>query len=102
MIEMLVIAALVGLAAGAAIAIVTLTLGFLVDWFRERAAQVKNDPDKVAVTVAEAIDSGEVSFIQGIFDTEDGKFSDVRRIKAENADGDVHRAHARHKVAIWE
>ena len=102
MIEMLVLAAIMGLGVGAAIVIVTLTLGFLVDWFRERAAQVKHDPDKVAVTVAEALESGEVSYIQGIFDTEDGKFTDVRRIKAKNADSDVHQAHARHKVAVWE
>jgi hypothetical protein len=102
MIELLVLAAIVGLTAGAAVAIVTLTIGFLIDWFRDRAAQVNSDPDMVAVTVADALDSGNVSYIQGIFDTENSKFTEARRIKAKNVDSDVQRAHARHKVAIWE
>jgi hypothetical protein len=102
MLEMLVLAAIIGLAAGAAVAIVTLTLGFLIDWFRDRAAQVNSNPDKVAVTVADALESGNVSYIQGIFDTEENKFTEARRIKAKNVDSDVQRAHTRHKVAIWE
>jgi hypothetical protein len=102
MIELLVLAAIIGLAAGAAVAIVTLTLGFLIDWFRDRAAQINSDPDQVAVTVADALDSGNVSYIQGIFDTENKTFTEARRIKAKNVDSDVQRAHARHKVAIWE
>jgi hypothetical protein len=102
MIELLVLGAIIGLAAGAAVVVVTLTLGFLIDWFRDRAARINSDPDKVAVTVADALDSGNVSYIQGIFDTEKKTFTEARRIKAKSVDNDVQRAHVRHKVAIWE
>jgi hypothetical protein len=101
-ITLLVLAALAGLGAVTLITIGFLTMGFLIDWFRDRAAQVTTDPDKVAVTVADALDSGNVSYVQGIFDTEKKTFTDARRIKADDVDSDVQRAHARHKVAIWE
>jgi len=101
-IALLVLAALGPLGTIAVIAVALLTIALLVDWFRERAAQVTTDPDKVAVTVSEAIDSGNVSYIQGIFDTEKGAFTEARRIKAKSVDSDVQRAHARHQVAIWE
>lgn len=84
------------------IAVALLTIALIADWFRDRAAEVTTDPDKVAVTVAEAIDTGNVSYIQGIFDTEKGAFTEARRIKAKNVDSDVKRAHARHQVAVWE
>jgi hypothetical protein len=90
---------------GGTIALITvaiLTIGFLIDWFRDRAAQVTTDPGKVAVTVADAIDSGDVSYVQGIFDTDKRKFTEARRIKAGQVDSDVQRAHSRHQVAIWE
>jgi hypothetical protein len=96
------IAALGPAATIAVIAVALLTIALVVDWFRDRAAQVTTDPDKVAVTVAEAIDSGNVSYIQGIFDTDKGAFTEARRIKAKSVDPGVQRAHARHQVAIWE
>jgi len=102
MIEALILAAIIGLATAAAVQIAILTIGFLIDWFRDRAAEVNSDPDKVAVTVADALDSGNVSYIQGIFDTEQKTFTEARRIKAKDVDSDVRRAHSRHKVAIWE
>jgi hypothetical protein len=101
-IALLVLAALGPLGTIAVIAVALLTMGLLIDWFRNRAAQVNSDPDKVAVTVADAIESGDVSYIQGIFDTEKGAFTEARRIKADRVDGDVQRAHSVHKVAIWE
>lgn len=101
-IALLVLAALGPLGTIAVIAVALLTIGLLIDWFRDRAATVTRDPDKVAVTVAEAIDSGEVSYVQGIFDTEKGAFTEARRVKANRADADVQRAHSKHQVAIWE
>jgi hypothetical protein len=96
---------LFSLAALGAVTLVTvglLTLGFLVDWFRDRAAQVTTDPSKLAVTVAEDIRSGNVSYVQGIFDTDNETFTDVRRIEANDVDSDIQQAHARHKVTIWK
>ncbi len=96
---------LIGLASLGAVALITvglLTLGFLADWFRDRAAQVTSDPNKLAVTVAEEIRRGNVSYVQGIFDTEKEKFTTARRIKADDVDADVRQTHNRHKVAIWE
>jgi hypothetical protein len=101
-IALLVLAALGPLGTIAVIVVALLTMGLLIDWFRNRAAQVNSDPDKVAVTVADAIENGDVSYIQGIFDTEKGAFTEARRIKADRVDGDVQRAHSTHKVAIWE
>jgi hypothetical protein len=95
-------AALASLGSIALITVGILTLGFLIDWFREQAAQVTNNPGKVAVTVADAIDTGNVSYVQGIFDTDKKKFTEARRIKADGVDADVQRAHSRHQVAIWE
>jgi hypothetical protein len=101
-IALLVLAALGPLGTIAVIVVTLLTMALLVDWFRDRAAQVNSDPDKVAVTVADAIENGDVSYVQGIFDTEKGAFTEARRIKASRVDGDVQRAHSKHKVAIWE
>jgi hypothetical protein len=100
--SLLVIAALAALGAVTLVTVGILTIGFLIDWFRDRAAQVTDDPDKVAVTVADALESGNVSYVQGIFDKEKSTFTEARRIKADGVDSDVQRAHVRHKVAIWE
>lgn len=93
---------LAGIGAVAVVAVGLLTLGFIVDWFRDRAAQVTTDPSKLAVTVAEDIRSGNVSYVQGIFDTDNETFSEVRRINADEVDDDIRQAHARHKVTIWK
>ncbi len=96
---------MLGLAALGAITLVVvglLTFGYLVDWFRDRAARIKRDSSKLAVTVAEDISSGNVSYVQGIFDTDQGKFTTARRIKADDVDSDVTQVHANHKVAVWE
>jgi hypothetical protein len=88
-ISLLVMAALAALGAVTLVTVGILTIGFLIDWFRDRAAQVTDNPGKVA-------------YVQGIFDKEKSTFTEARRIKADDVDSDVQRAHVRHKVAIWE
>lgn len=99
---LMVLLALAGIGAVTLIRVGLLTFPFLADWFRDRAAQVTSDPSKLAVTVADDIRSGNVSYVQGIFDTDQKIFTEVRRIKAEEADSDVRQAHASHKVTIWK
>lgn len=96
---------LIGAAAlGAAIVvihIITLTLEVIIDWFRDRAAEVETDPTKLAVTVAEQLESGNVSYVQGIFNTDTRAFIEARRIKAEEAEAAVKAEHRKHQVAVW-
>ena len=73
----------------------------IVDWFVDRIFYVRSDPSKLAVTVAEDIAQGNVSYVQGIFDTDTAQFTQARRIKAGSADADVRRAHSSHQVAVW-
>jgi hypothetical protein len=94
--------AFAGIGAVTLISVGLLTFGFLADWFRDRAAHVTADPGKLAVTIADDIRSGSVFYVQGIFDTDRKNFTEVRRIKADEADSDVRRAHAGHKVTIWK
>lgn len=98
----LILISLAGLGAVALVAVALLTFPFLADWFTEHAAQVASDPRKLAVTVADAIRSGNVSYVQGIFDKQREKFTQVRRIKADEVDSDVQQIHSNHRVAIWD
>ena len=106
MLHLLVIAVLIGkalLVAGAALAVVyvvTLTLPILVDWFVDRAAQIRGDKSKLAVTVMNDIMEGKCNFVQGIFDTENGQFTG-RRIFADQVDEDIIRMHAKRRTTVW-
>jgi hypothetical protein len=91
--------ALAGVAAILHVAIITFSM--LADWFRERAAQIKNDSTKLGITVADDIKNDNVSFIQGIFDTDTQKFIEVRRIVGKEAEQRVREAHKVHSVAVW-
>jgi hypothetical protein len=93
--------AIAHLGAIAVIVVAVLTMDVLIEWFRDRLAQVLGNPKKLNVTVTDALESGNVSYIQGIFDTEEEAFTEARRIKAGEVDDDVRQAHSRHPVAIW-
>lgn len=97
----LILLGLAGIGAVTVIAVALVTFALLVDWFTDRAAQVQTDPDKMAVTVAEDIRSGNVSYIQGIFDTSTSKFTEARRVQGKDSEAKVKDAHSTHKVAIW-
>jgi hypothetical protein len=92
------------LALGAAVAVVyvaTLTLPFLLDWFRDRAARIVGDKSKLAVTARADIENGKFTYIQGIFDTNKGRFAEARRIVANGVDDEVKQAHEAHRVTVW-
>jgi hypothetical protein len=97
----LVFIGLAGLGSVHVIQVILLTLAFIVDWFVDRAAQVRTDKNKLAVSVAEDIKAGNVSYIQGIFDTDKEKFVEARRVKASAVEDDVRAAHADRRVAVW-
>jgi hypothetical protein len=84
------------------VSVVTLTLRFLVDWFVQRAALIRASKNKLAMTVAEGIKNGKVSYIQGIFDTAEERFTEGRRIFADRVDEKVKRAHEANPFTIWE
>jgi len=89
---------------GAALVIVRvaiLTLPFLVSWFVDRAAMVRGNKSKIAMTVADDIKNGKFNYIQGIFDTDKEQFTEARRIFADTVDDEVKRAHAASRVTIW-
>jgi hypothetical protein len=81
--------------------IVLLTLDIVIDWFKDRVARIRANPRRLAVTVAEQIAKGNVSYVQGIFDTNTSKFVEARRIRAKGAEAAVKHEHRRHKVAVW-
>lgn len=98
----LVILALVELGVIIAIHFVHLLFAQLVNWFVERAAQVRHNPNRFAVTVAESLKSGDYNIVQGIFDVGQGQFVQrPRRVRAGSADQRVVQAHTGHPVTIW-
>ncbi len=97
----LVLLGLAGLGAIVVVNLLLLSLEIIIDWFRERAARVSSDPTKLAVTVAEQLETGNVSYVQGIFDTSTSEFVEARRLKAKEAEAAVQAEHRRHNVAVW-
>ncbi|WP_239342014.1 hypothetical protein [Frankia sp. CiP3] len=92
---------LASVAASAVLWVTVLTVSFLVDWFQERAARVRFDADKAAVTVIEELASGKTIVVQGIFDKSANKFDESRKIEAGQVDPELRRVHSNHKVVIW-
>ena len=86
---------------GGAIYVAFLTMEFLIDWFRDRAAAIQTNPDALAVTVAQELSSGRVNYVQGIFDQSKGTFSEARKVKTDSADSQVRQAHTGSPVAVW-
>ncbi|GAA1676475.1 MULTISPECIES: hypothetical protein [Streptomyces] len=97
----MVLLALGGIGAVAVVHVGCVTIEFLADWFRSQGERLHSDPDLRAVTVAESIRDGEVSYIQGLFDTSREQFVEGRRIEAKQAEKRVRSAHAHHRVAVW-
>ncbi|WP_230992851.1 hypothetical protein [Streptomyces endocoffeicus] len=97
----MVLLALGGIGAVAVVHVVCVTIELLADWFRSRSERLHTDPDLRAVTVSESIRNGNVSYIQGLFDTSREQFVEGRRIEGKQAEQRVRSAHAHHRVAVW-
>jgi hypothetical protein len=82
--------------------IAVILMATVVDWFLDWMFEVQSDESKLAVTVAEDIAAGNVSYVQGIFDTDTAQFTQARRIRGRSADAGIRRAHSTHQVAVWE
>lgn len=80
-----------------------LTMEVLVGWFRERAAAVRHDPAKLAVTALSEAPGRLVTCVQGVFDTDTRLFveGDVRLIRAGGVDHAVRTAHTGRPITIW-
>ncbi|MFG2002178.1 hypothetical protein ACGFNU_23800 [Spirillospora sp. NPDC048911] len=74
----------------------------LAEWFVSRQAQVAGNPNRMAVTVAESLRSGDFAVVQGIFDQYTGNFvGQPRRVRAGSADPQVSWLHSGNRVAVW-
>jgi hypothetical protein len=91
----------IGALATGAVYVALLTLDYLIDWFRDRAASVQSNPEALAVTVAQELSSGRVNYVQGIFDQENGSFIEARRIRTDAVDDQVRQAHTGNRVTVW-
>lgn len=86
----------------AAVVVYILTIGMLVDWFRERAARLQFDGDKVAITVIDEMNNGRVGVVQGVFDKSRGTFDEARKIDAAQLDDEVRDIHRDNRVVVWQ
>lgn len=98
----LIIGAVAAAGAAAVVAVYVLTVDYLVNWFRERAAGIQFDGNKAAVTVIEEMNNGRVPVVQGVFDRSRGTFEEVRKIDAASLDDRVRDIHRGNRVVIWE
>lgn len=101
------ILALIGMAVAsigtaAVVAVYLLTIDMLANWFRERAARLRFDRNKAAVTVIDEMNNGRVAVVQGVFDKSQGTFEEARRIDAAQLDERVRDVHSHNRVAVWQ
>jgi hypothetical protein len=101
-IPLFMLAAIAAAIAGAVVLGGRITLDRLLGWFRERAARVRIDPDKAAVTIMEAVGANRVRIIQGIFDAPTARFNDARVLESADVADDVRDAHRDRAVVIWQ
>jgi hypothetical protein len=94
------------LAGGAAIAVLTIFIiryqDHIISWFQDRAEVVNADANNIAFTLKEKMNSGECAFVQGIFNKKSEKVEDVRRIKSEQVDEELHNIHQAKTLAIYQ
>ena len=83
--------------------IVLLTLALVIEWFDNYRYIVLSDPDNIAFTVKESLESGNYKVVQGIFNkrTSKVKEKEVKVMEAEDLDEDFKKKHEKHKVAIY-
>ncbi|MGW3122938.1 hypothetical protein ACWDBW_38485 [Streptomyces sp. NPDC001107] len=93
-------AALIGPLIGVAI-VAVLTVRYLRSWWQARLERRRINPRLRFVTVRDDASFGNATYVQGLFDDDQHRFVDSRRIWASGADEDVRRAHGRNPVAVW-
>lgn len=95
------IAAVAGAVVTAAvITLIELTLREVLDWFSQRKTTIANDQNLVAVSalIQDAVNSGNVRVVQGVFNKSQQKMVESRTIDAERLDSELA---ARHRDAQY-
>jgi hypothetical protein len=85
-----------------AVTIALLTIGAIVDWFRSRNDILESDKDKVAVTIQEALQSGNYRTVQAIYDRDTDTVVDIRKVDAKSVDEKVRAAHQDSDLVVWK
>jgi len=93
------------LAAGAAIAAVVFVAYLFwddfVDWFRQFSTAVESNPNLMAISVAESMQSGNYKVVQGIYNKKTEKMVDARRIVSKDIDEQLKQTHSDSKVVVY-
>lgn len=92
-------AAIVGVAM---IHVILITLSILLDWFAVRKYVIVTDPDNIAFTVKDHLDSGNYRVVQGIFNKKTTTVKDKRVMEAEELDEDVKKMHEKDILVVYE
>lgn len=82
--------------------IVMLNWTKIVDWFRQRQGKITDlEKKRLAVTIRESLESGNVEVIQGIFDTTSETLVEGVKYKAKDIDADTKRNLSGSPVKIY-
>ena len=92
-------AAIVGVAM---IHFVLLTMLMIVDWFTEREYIITSNPDHIAFTVKDNLESGNYRIVQGIFNKKKTTVKEKRVIEADELDDDVKKIHKKEILVTYE
>lgn len=90
----------VGLAVGAVVTLIMVTIEHVRNWFRERRAKSIN-LGKVPFTLKEEMDAGRVKIVAGFFDQSTGETTETQVYDAEKMDSELTDLHRHDKVVVY-
>lgn len=92
----------IGGAIAAAVTIAYLTFEVFRDWFTENKYVLsQTDTKKVAYSVKTAIETGQVAYVQGFFDTDKNEVIKQRVMRPESVASDVEQLHQSGKIVVY-
>lgn len=99
----LILSALALLAYIAVIVLVEITFEKVIEWFEDffrlRTSEAANKA--IAFTIQEAINKGEVKYIQGVFNKSTNTVESARRLESKQVDKQLESYHSDKKLVIY-
>jgi len=92
-------AAIIGVAV---IHLVLITMAIIVEWFIERKYIITSNPDHIAFTLKDNLESGNYRVVQGIFDKGNSTVKETRVMEAKDLDEDVKKSHDKDTLILYE
>ena len=76
-----------------AIVLVVLNWERIVSWFKGHEELLESDKDNIAVAIKQAMDDGNVTYVQGIFNKRTNKLGEAAKYEAEELDQETLNKH---------